>query len=183
LGRLGDSVFSNHGSIDKFLGDGLMAFFGPPLTSVRDATNAATCALEMVQSIDRWNEQHAQACHQSVRIAVGVHYGEVVQGDIGSDKRLELTVIGDTVNVASRVEAHCRALDASVLVTEALVDALAAEGSLQLAKAFVDEGLHMLRGRTEPIRLFSVRRESGHVSADLIRLPQRFTADRAGKDG
>ncbi len=154
---LSEAVFSHHGSIDKYLGDGLMAFFGPPLTSLRDATNAAACALEIVKSIERWNQQHTR--RSAVRVAIGIHYGEVVQGDVGSEKRLELTLVGDTVNIASRVEAYCRTLDASVLVTGEFVEALLSEGSLELAKAFADEGLHMLRGCKEPIRLFSVRRE------------------------
>ncbi|HEY6675995.1 MAG TPA: adenylate/guanylate cyclase domain-containing protein [Terrimicrobium sp.] len=167
---LSEAVFSHHGSIDKFLGDGLMAFFGPPLPSLRDATNAAACALEIVKSIERWNQQHARCNEQAVRIAVGIHYGEVIQGDVGSEKQLELTLIGDTVNIASRVEAYCRTLDASVLVTDEFVQALLAEGSLELAKAFLDEGLHVLRGRKEPIRLFSLRREPSHAErlAELV---------------
>jgi class 3 adenylate cyclase len=156
---LSEAVFANHGSVDKYLGDGLMAFFGPPLTSLRDATNAAVCALEIVKSIECWNQQHSRCNEGAVRIAVGIHYGEVVQGNVGSEKRLELTLIGDTVNIASRVEAYCRTLDASVLVTGEFVEALLAEGSLELAKAFVDEGFHVLRGCKEPIRLFSMRRE------------------------
>ena len=167
---LSEAVFSHHGSIDKFLGDGLMAFFGPPLTSARDATNAAACALEIVKSIERWNQQHARCNEQAVRIAVGIHYGEVIQGDVGSEKQLELTLIGDTVNIASRVEAYCRTLNASVLVTGEFLEALLAEGSRELAKAFVDEGLHVLRGRKEPIRLFSLRREPRHAErlAELV---------------
>jgi class 3 adenylate cyclase len=160
LHHLSEAVFSNHGSVDKYLGDGLMAFFGPPLTSPRDATNAAVCALEIVKSIECWNQQRARCNEDSARIAVGIHYGEVVQGNVGSEKRLELTLVGDTVNIASRVEAYCRTLDASVLVTGEFVEALLAEGSLELAKAFVDEGFHLLRGCKEPIRLFSVRREA-----------------------
>jgi class 3 adenylate cyclase len=159
LHLLSEAVFSNHGSVDKYLGDGLMAFFGPPLMSLRDATNAARCALEIVRSIERWNQQQAGRNEDAVHIAVGIHYSEVVQGNVGSEKRLELTLVGDTVNIASRVEAYCRTLDASVLVTGDFVEALLEEGSLELAKAFVDEGFHVLRGCKEPMRLFSVRRE------------------------
>jgi len=160
LQLLSEAVFSNHGSVDKYLGDGLMSFFGPPLMSPRDATNAAVCALEIVNSIECWNRQHTCCNEGVVRIAVGIHYGEVVQGNVGSEKRLELTLVGDTVNIASRVEAYCRTLDASVLVTGEFMEALLAEGSLELAEAFVDESFHMLRGCKEPIRLFSLRRET-----------------------
>jgi adenylate cyclase len=159
LQLLSEAVFSNHGSVDKYLGDGLMAFFGPPLTSLRDATNAAVCALKIVKSIECLNQQRTRYNEGAVRIGIGIHYGEVVQGDVGSEKRLELTLVGDTVNIASRVEAYCRTLDASVLVTGGFLEALLAEGSLELAKAFVDEGFHVLRGCKEPIHLFSVRRE------------------------
>lgn len=158
LALLSASVFSHHGTIDKFLGDGLLAVFGPPTPSKVDATNAVRCALDMLQSIDRWNEQ----CHRhgdvAIRVAVGIHYGDVVQGDIGSDKQLELTVIGDTVNIASRVESYCRSLKSAMLVTGALIDSLHLEGSKDLAEVFVDQGEHLLRGRAEPIRLYGVTR-------------------------
>src|SRR4051812_39207338 len=167
LHHLSKAVFSNDGSVDKYLGDGLMAFFGPPLPSLRDATNAAGCALEIVKSIECWNGQLSPCCDGAVRIAIGIHYGEVVHGNVGSEKRLELTLVGDTVNIASRVEAYCRTLDTSILVTGEFVEALLAEGSLELAKAFVDEGFHVLRGCKEPIRLFSV----GNVlKANYVRL-------------
>jgi class 3 adenylate cyclase len=172
---LSEAVFSNDGSVDKYLGDGLMAFFGPPLTSRRDATNAALCALEIVNSIEYRNQRRIGCNEGAVRIAVGIHYGEVVQGDVGSEKRLELTLVGDTVNIASRVEAYCRILDAPVLATGEFMEALLAEGSLDLAKAFVDEGAHLLRGCKEPIRLFSVKRaQNSPVTADLRGTPERI---------
>jgi class 3 adenylate cyclase len=177
---LSEAVFSNQGSVDKYLGDGLMAFFGPPLTSPFDATNAATCALEIVKSIESWNQQHTRCNESAVRIAVGIHYGEVVQGNVGSEKRLELTLVGDTVNIASRVEAYCRTLEASVLVTGEFVEALLAEGSLELAKAFADEGFHVLRGCKEPIRLFSVRREPKSAQRPVNSLVYSRPADEAG---
>jgi class 3 adenylate cyclase len=180
LQLLSEAVFSNDGSVDKYLGDGLMAFFGPPLTSRLDATNAALCALEIVNAIECRNQRRIRCNEGAVRIAVGIHYGEVIQGDVGSEKRLELTLVGDTVNIASRVEAYCRILDAPVLVTGEFIEALLVEGSLDLAEVFVDEGPHILRGCKEPIRLFSLKREpNSPVTGDLrdVRLPAIAHAD------
>jgi class 3 adenylate cyclase len=157
LALLSASVFAHHGTIDKFLGDGLMAVFGSPMPSPVDASNAARCGLDILRSIDRWNERCDRSGDAAIRVAVGIHYGEVVHGDVGSERQLELTVVGDTVNVASRVEAHCRVLDAAALVTAELLAKLHAEGSRSLAGRFVDQGLHVLRGRAEPIRLYALR--------------------------
>lgn len=164
LRLLGEAVFAHQGSIDKFTGDGLIACFGPPLPSARDATNAAECALAMLDALDRWNQHERHCVPEAVRIAIGIHYGDVVQGNVGSDKRLEFTVVGDTVNIASRVESHCRELATSLLVTEPFIQQLRAEGALDMAANFVDEGQQVLRGRTEPIRLFSLKRR-GPASA------------------
>jgi class 3 adenylate cyclase len=163
LALLSESVFAHDGTIDKFLGDGLMAVFGPPIPSPRDATNAARCALDIQRRIGRWNERGHRSGDAAIRVAVGIHYGDVVQGDIGSDQRLELTVVGNTVNVASRVEAHCRTLDAAVLVSDAFIAALHAEDGDDLAERFTDQGHHILRGRAEPIRLYGVRRPAQSV--------------------
>jgi adenylate cyclase len=160
LALLSESVFSHNGTIDKFLGDGLMAVFGPPLPGPVDATNAARCALHILQAVERWNDRSQRSGDAAIRIAIGIHYGEVVQGDIGSDKQLELTVVGDTVNIASRVETYCRSLDAAVLVTRAFIDLLRSEGSEKLAARFTDQGHHLLRGRTEPIHLYGVKRSA-----------------------
>jgi class 3 adenylate cyclase len=158
LALLSASVFAHNGTIDKFLGDGLMAVFGVPVPSAADATNAACCALDMQHSVDRRNERCDRTGDAAIRVAVGIHYGDVVQGDVGSDKHLELAVVGDTVNIASRVEACCRSLEAAVLVTGAFVDSLHAEGSEKLAETFADQGHHVLRGFAEPIHLYGVRR-------------------------
>ena len=150
-------VFSHNGNIDKFLGDGLMAVFGPPLPSSVDATNAARCAFEILQSIANWNRQRLRAGDQAIRIAVGIHHGPVVQGDIGSDNRLELTVVGDAVNTASRVEAYSRTLNCDLLVTAKFVDRLRLEGSHELASMFTDLHQHSIRGHEYPIHLFGIR--------------------------
>ena len=168
LASLSASVFAHNGTIDKFLGDGLMAVFGPPEPSAVDATNAARCALDIQQSIDRWNERCDRAGDSAIRVAVGIHHGDVVQGDVGSEKHLELTVVGDTVNTAKRVEVYSRSLEAAVLVTLAFVDSLYAEGSDNLAAAFCDEGHLTLRGYSEPVHLYSVRRPPDHKRSSQV---------------
>ena len=112
----------------------------------------------MLRSIDAWSEQRLRSGELVIRVAIGIHHGPIAQGDVGSDSRLELTVVGDTVNIASRVEAFCRTLDAEILVTASFVEALLAEGSGKLAATFDDLGSHMLRGRAEPIHLYGLRR-------------------------
>ena len=158
-----------------------MAVFGPPLASDRHATNAAACALEIIERVNRWNKLHARYA-EPIQVAVGIHYGEVVQGDVGTDQQLEFTVVGDTVNIASRVEASCLLLDAAVLVTGDLVQALRVEGSVELAGVFADEGMHELRGRSEPIHLFSVKRGSTAYRDRIVALNPREAARSTDRD-
>jgi len=133
-----------------------MAVFGLPLKSSLDATNAASCALEITKQIALSNAESGAIT--PTRIAIGIHYGEVVQGDIGSDKQLEFTAIGDVVNLASRIEDYCRTIDAAILVTDEVIQALLKEGSLELAASFNDDGEHLIRGYEKPVHLFSVMR-------------------------
>jgi class 3 adenylate cyclase len=181
LSILGESVFANNGIIDKYLGDGLMAAFGPPLPGPQDASNAARCAFDILRAIDAWNKSSHRNRADAIRVAIGIHYGDVVHGDVGNDNRLELTVVGDAVNIASRVEADSRRLGVDILVTADFVAALRAEGSHELAEIFSDRGHHVLRGRSEPSHLYgfvastresaptAVRMES--TKAEAIELP------------
>ncbi|MET0748668.1 MAG: adenylate/guanylate cyclase domain-containing protein [Rhizobium sp.] len=154
LGILSEQVFAHHGTIDKFLGDGLMAVFGSPRQGPRDSTNAVLCALAMQKAIAEWNERSGRSDQDPLQIAIGIHAGHVIVGDIGSEQRLEFAVLGDTVNIASRVEGKCRSLDASILVTASVMDSLKGEGSRALAADFVDFGMQSLRGRSASVHLF-----------------------------
>lgn len=118
-GRMEAEVFRHKGTLDKYLGDGMMATFGTPFAGDRDATNALACARDMMAAVEAWNAERAAAGAVPIRASFGVHFGPVVLGDIGAN-RLEFAVIGDTVNVASRVEAMTRPLGAAIAVTEDL---------------------------------------------------------------
>ncbi len=113
-------VFRHSGTLDKYLGDGLMATFGTPLAGKQDAVNALRCGLAMIASVDAWNRSSASAQSEPVRVRVGAHYGPAVLGDIGAS-RLEFAVLGSTVNIASRLEALTREHDTQFIVSDALI--------------------------------------------------------------
>jgi adenylate cyclase len=118
-GRMEREVFAHNGTLDKYLGDGLMATFGTPFAGERDALNALSCARAMIRAVRDWNAERATVGEPPVRVGFGLHYGPAVLGDIGAN-RLEFAVIGSTVNIASRVEALTRALCVELAVTDEL---------------------------------------------------------------
>ncbi len=124
--RMGDEVFRHNGTLDKYLGDGLMATFGTPIASDADALNALRCGRSMIDSMAAWNAERAEAGEPPIQASFGLHYGPAVLGDIGSS-RLEFAVIGNTVNVASRVEALTRNLSVELAATQDLLEQVRSE--------------------------------------------------------
>ena len=125
IARLGQTVFDNEGTLDKYIGDGLMATFGTPEPSPHDAKNALQCAMDMIVALAKWNAERVAAGEAPVRVGIGLHYGLVIAGDIGNERRLEYSVIGDTVNIASRLEQLTRSLNTPLVVSDSLVKAIA----------------------------------------------------------
>lgn len=149
------AIFANGGTLDKFLGDGLMATFGTPNAGQRDAANALACACAMADAIARWNRKRRENGQKPLYLGIGLHHGDVVLGDIGSERRMEFAVIGDTVNVASRIQEMTRSLDIAVLASDGVVQAARREGGDDVIRQFTDMGEHELRGRAGKIRLWS----------------------------
>ncbi|WP_323777174.1 adenylate/guanylate cyclase domain-containing protein [Leisingera sp.] len=118
-GRMEREVFRHHGTLDKYLGDGLMATFGTPVAGRQDATNALACAHSMRVSLMAWNKERAREGKLEIRAGIGVHCGEALLGDIGSN-RLEFAVLGMTVNIAARLENLTRKLQAGIVISETL---------------------------------------------------------------
>jgi adenylate cyclase len=141
--RMVAAVFAHGGTVDKYLGDGLMVTFGTPHPGERDARRALGCARAMLAAMTAWNAERAARGEVEMRIGVGVHHGPVVLGDIGDQRHLEFAVVGDTVNVASRLQELTRVHASPLLVSDALVEAVRAEGGEEGELA----GLTALRGQ------------------------------------
>jgi adenylate cyclase len=117
-GRMVDVVFAHGGTLDKYIGDGIMAYFGAPLPQPDHAERAVRCALAMQAAMADLNQTRVARGAPLLRMGIGVHTGTVVVGDIGSPHRREYTAIGDAVNVCSRLEALTKIHGTPILVSE-----------------------------------------------------------------
>ncbi len=117
-------VFRHNGVLDKFIGDSIMAVFGTPRASEIDADSALLVANDMLMTLRDFNERHRAAGHPHIDIGVGIAMGEVISGNIGSLRRMDYTVIGDSVNLAARLEGANKYYKTSILLGERVVNAL-----------------------------------------------------------
>jgi adenylate cyclase len=152
-------VFRHNGTLDKYLGDGLMATFGTPFVGKADASNALRCAQAMIAAADRWNNQRKTAGETPIRVSFGLNYGPVVLGDIGLTC-LEFAVIGSTVNAASRLEALTRALDCALVASDDLIKRAKTElGSADAAfRPLIAQAAQTIRGLERPIAIWTQTR-------------------------
>jgi len=119
--EMGEVVLANHGYIDKYMGDGLMALFGVDERNPSiNCLNAVTAALQMEPALARLNGYLEQNFDEHFEIGVGIHFGEVVLGNIGHRDKTQFTAIGDAVNLASRVEGETKLIDSSILISECM---------------------------------------------------------------
>ena len=156
--RMEDQVFRHGGTLDKYLGDGLMATFGTPTAGETDAHNSFGCARDMINAISGWNDERALIGQPPIRVSIGLHYGPAVLGDIGAN-RLEFAVIGDTINIASRVEGMTRNFEVRVAATEAAITRAREETTddEDPTSDFVRLGSHQIRGADREIELWGKR--------------------------
>jgi len=148
--RMERAVFAHGGTLDKYIGDAVMSTFGTLKADASDGEAALRCALDMRAAVADWNRERDAQGLPPVRVGIGVHIGECVVGDVGG-ARLEFTVIGDAVNVASRLEGMARELDADIVISEALAEAVRGEQQQALLKPFTAHPPVALRGKRDPV--------------------------------
>ena len=147
---MAECVFRHGGTLDKFIGDAVMAQWGAPISEPDDADRALASAVDMMTALARLNARWLSQGRPRLQVGIGINFGEAFAGYLGSERRLEYTVIGDTVNTAKRL--CSAALGGEILVSQSLRD------QLQRAPALLHHAPLDIAGRREPFVAFRVDR-------------------------
>lgn len=170
-------INKNNGVVDKFIGDAIMAVWGAPHGGPKDTQNALKACLEMRKALWDLNKKREVRGQIPIKIGMGLHSGHAISGTIGSSERMEYTVIGDTVNMTSRIESSTKAFGTDLLVSETVANKVAETFLLENA------GSAEVKGKSEPLKLFKVRgykNEKGEM-VEITTPYSDFEAEHADK--
>lgn len=156
--RMTAQIFASGGTVDQYMGDGILAVFGVPAASSDDPANALNCAQMMLHALECWNDEREGRGDARLDIGIGLNFGPVVVGDVGSEQSMSFAVIGDTVNTAARLQALTRSLGTPLAVGDPVVQAthaLSPEIAAGCISQLEDRGEYQLRGRASPVRVWT----------------------------
>ncbi|MDR0784259.1 MAG: adenylate/guanylate cyclase domain-containing protein [Treponema sp.] len=155
-----DVVMDRNGIVDKYIGDAIMAFWGAPIKHEDDAIQSVLAGLDMIDSLKIFNEKQKELGKPEFHIGIGINYGVVTVGNIGSERKMDYTVIGDTVNLASRMEGLTKVYHAELLISEPLYNEIRPRlQELQLSTRLLDAVA--VKGKTKGVKIFTVKRDAG----------------------
>lgn len=164
------------GVVDKFIGDAIMAVWGAPKGTDRDCQNAVRACLDMRLALSKLNETRKARGQGPILIGMGLHTGPVISGTIGSQERMEYTVIGDTVNMTSRIESSTKAFGTDLLVSEAVIEKVGNEFLAELG------GSATVKGKTEPLKLFKVKGYLDSTTGGMVEIETEYSTFAKEKD-
>ncbi len=156
--RMAAQIFRCGGTVEKYIGDEIFAVFGLLKAEADDSANALRCANGMLAALDTWNTERTGLGEAALSIGIGLNYGPAVMGDVGSDQGLSFTVIGDTVNTASRLQSLTRELGTPLVVADALISNIEAAqpaDAVTLLGALTNRGEQSLRGRSGAVCIWT----------------------------
>ncbi|HET9281621.1 MAG TPA: adenylate/guanylate cyclase domain-containing protein [Candidatus Angelobacter sp.] len=171
--RVTDVIFDNGGTLDKYIGDAVMAVFGAPISKGKDAENAVNSAIQIQRLLIELNRDAAARNWPELRVGIGINTGNAVAGNIGSPRRLDYTVVGDTVNTAQRLMAN--ATGRQILIAESTAS--------KLGRSFDLERLPEMKvkGRSEAVPVFSVGWETEPPAAAISRPRKKRRSSRSAR--
>ncbi|HEY7535042.1 MAG TPA: adenylate/guanylate cyclase domain-containing protein, partial [Thermodesulfobacteriota bacterium] len=168
LNSLTEVIIRNNGVIDKYIGDCVMAFWGAPIETDKDEINACYAATQCLDSLSELNNLLQEEGFPEINIRIGIHSGDAVAGNIGSDRLFNYTAIGDTVNLASRLESVNKFFKTRIIVSEDTIR--------ETDNYFFTRGLGLIevKGKTLPIRIFELIGEKDNITPDKKDLVMLF---------
>ncbi len=156
-GMVIDSIFEFSGTVDKFIGDAVMATFGTPFPSEKtgeDNRNAINASLSILRKIKLMNSYRKTKELEEIKVGIGIHYGDVFAGNIGKSSRIEYTVIGDSVNIASRLESLCKEFSAQLIISDSVYK------DVKPLQHKTEQKTIQVRGKSVPMNIYIVSVES-----------------------
>jgi adenylate cyclase len=145
---MSEVIFSNQGTLDKFIGDAVMAIYGAPLELTNSSLQAVKTAIEMKEKLFELNQKWKKENKPQLEVGFGINTGEAIVGNIGSERRMEYTAIGDMVNVASRIEGETE--HNQIFITEATLNALNGKGEVKKLSQV------QLKGKSTKVQIYEV---------------------------
>jgi len=146
-----DAINGERGVVNQIVGDGLMAIFGAPRPCEGRQAHAALAALQMIELIEQYNHERVALERTPIRIGVGIASGDVIAGYTGTQRRATYTCVGDTVNLAARLESHTKVVGKPILIDEATRESLGPEFAVE------DQGQFEIKGKLQSVHVFSVQ--------------------------
>ncbi len=167
LSEVSSAIEQHKGVVDKYIGDAVMALFGAPVSNEHDTKNALLAALAMREKVYQLNQASLNSSAPKLKTGIGLHTGQVIAGNLGSAQRMNYTVIGDTINLASRLESLTKQYNVEILVSEE---------TRNLGTGFIFRELDLVRvkGKTKPVRVYELLGLKGQLSQSVLDEASRF---------
>lgn len=164
LSAMTDIIFDQHGTLDKFIGDAIVAFWGAPLRDDMHPLRAVRSALKMQQALSLLNQENMRRNLPRLSIGIGIHTDHVILGNIGSHRKLDYTVIGDGVNLASRLEGLTKMYNAPILISQTTYERIANDICCRIVDYV------KVKGKQKPIRIYSVLGTPESIDPDTLKI-------------
>lgn len=169
LTRMTDIILKKKGVVDKYIGDAIMAFWGAPLENKNQALHSVLASIEMVDGLREFNEENVKNGNPTINIGIGLNSGVVTVGNMGSNSRFDYTIMGDAVNLASRLESQTKNYGVQVIISESTRKKISSDEENKHGIVFREIDRIVVKGKNRPVVLFEVVTGTGKKDLEKIR--------------